>query len=290
MIELKNLEVFYKDFKALSILETIRIQQGEKVGIIGSNGAGKTTLIKAILGLAYYEGMIQLDVLQESIAIHMQQNEYSSIVSVKVVMEAILGCSLKQHKVANELIDYFDFRGCLHKKFKHLSGGQKQRLTLILVMCQNAPITIFDEVTSGLDFETRQRLMEKVSEYYRDRQQTVLLVSHYYQELEYLVDKILILEKGQFVDYGDKETLFKKYCGNTVYIMNRQKELSFLKGFKEIVAPDHLVAISCSNQEEELALTKLLVEHNVDYKRSISDIEIMSLNAKHVAFNKEVKA
>lgn len=59
----------------------------------------------------------------------------------------------------------------LNKRFCHLSGGQKQRLTLILVVCQNQPITIFDEVSSGLDFET-QRLMDKLVELYQDKVNT----------------------------------------------------------------------------------------------------------------------
>lgn len=92
---------------------------------------------------------------------HMQFNEYTDSMPVKYVMEAILDTTISRNQKLRELIEYFEFGECLKKKYSKLSGGQKQRLTIILVMMQEAPMTFYDEVTSGLDFETRQRLMEK---------------------------------------------------------------------------------------------------------------------------------
>ena len=68
-----------------------------------------------------------------------------------------------EDKKLSELISYFEFEDCLRKRYSSLSGGQKQRFTIILVMMQEAPLTFYDEVTSGLDFETRQKLVEKPS-------------------------------------------------------------------------------------------------------------------------------
>ena len=77
---------------------------------------------------------------------------------------------------------------------------------------------MFDEVTSGLDFETRQRLMAKLVEWYKERNATLLITSHYYSELDNFATKILYMEKGKVVDYGKKEDLFRKYCGSAVLI------------------------------------------------------------------------
>lgn len=283
MLSIEHVDVFFKDFQALNFHRSISIRKGEKIGLIGSNGAGKSTLIKAILGLVPYQGKIVCAIPQNEIAIHMQQNNYNEAVPVRTVMEAILGHSLKHDKAVNALIDLFDFRPHLKKKFKQLSGGQKQRLTLILVMAQNSPLTIFDEVTSGLDYETRQTLIDSIRSYYQNHEASIIMVSHYYEELEFLVDKILYIEEGQFVAFGTKEELFNKYCGHSVYILNRSDVCeTLLASYHQLKSPEHIVALSCRDAEEERSLTDFLIKHNINYKRSTNDIEIMSLNAYEV--------
>jgi ABC-2 type transport system ATP-binding protein len=64
----------------------------------------------------------------------------------------------------------------LKKRFAQLSGGQKQKLTIILVLMQNKPLTFFDEVTSGLDFESRIKLMPKIKEWYKENDGAVCMV------------------------------------------------------------------------------------------------------------------
>lgn len=280
-LSIENLKVSYGKDTVLDIAEPIHIDMGDRIGIIGSNGAGKSTLIKSILGLVKYEGSIQSCVEPWEMAAHMQFNEYTDAMPVKYVMEAILNTTIKNDKKLQTLIEYFDFEPCLKKKYKHLSGGQKQRFTIIMVMMQNAPLTFYDEVTSGLDFETRQKLVERLVSWYQDKELTLCIVSHYYEELERLVDKILILEKGKVVDYGLKEELFRRYCGKTIIILeNKQQNKELVKAYKHLAAPEHLIAISCNSLEDEQEITNYLSENNVNFKRSNSDIEIMSINAK----------
>lgn len=288
MIRLDNVKVSFKDKVAVDLGRVIEINEGERVGIIGSNGAGKTTLLKSILGLVPHKGNISLGIPADKIAVHMQQNEYIETVPVKIVIEMIMGCKIKDNPLLNEMIDFFDFRDSLNKRWKHLSGGQKQRVTLILVMCQESPITMFDEVTSGLDFETRQRLMEKLNEWYEERQTTLLITSHYYAELENLATKILYLENGKAVDYGSKEELFKKYCGKSVLMFAESasaKEVA--KAHNVLVSPPGQIAITCKDEEEEGDISGKLIDANINYRRSNNDIEIMTLNAK-ARFQKEL--
>lgn len=281
MIDIKQLSVRYQNHPALDIREPIHIGPGERIGVIGSNGAGKTTLIKAVLGTVAHTGSVRLGIPRQQIAVHMQQNEYSAVVRVRCVMEAILGSPLEQHPAAWELIQFFDFEASLKKRFSQLSGGQKQRLTLILVMCADSPLTIFDEVTSGLDFETRQRLVEKLADWYRDRTNTLMLVSHYYEELEQLADKLLYLDGGRLVAYGDKNELFQKYCGRAVLITGRTEQSERLTAdWPRLAAPGHLLALRCDSAADENRLAERFHKADLNYKRSSSDIEIMTLNAK----------
>ena len=289
MVIINNVQVKYGNQLALSIKEPITIGEGDRIGIIGSNGAGKSTFVKTILGLTNYQGSIVTDLKPEEIAVHMQHNHYANTMAVKHIMETILNTSIKKNNKLQDLITFFDFEECLNKKYSALSGGQKQRLTIILVLIQDSPLVFFDEVTSGLDFETRQRLMSKMGDWYRNKNTTLCVVSHYYEELEQLVNKILILEEGQVVDFGNKDDLFRNYCGKTVItIENNEKNAQITKKFMKLEAPDHLIALSCSNQELEKEITDLLNKEDINYKRSNNDIEIMSINAK-VKFHENKK-
>lgn len=281
LLSIENLTVRYGADTALSIDSPIQIEEGDRVGVIGSNGAGKTTLLKAILGLVPYQGVIRTGLRPEEMAVHMQFNEYTDAMPVRHIMEAVLGTRIARDRKLQELIAFFEFEDCLRKKYSKLSGGQKQRFTIIMVMMQEAALTFYDEVTSGLDFETRQRLVEKLVEWYRGKRESFLMVSHYYEELDQLAQKLLILDRGLVLDYGPKEELFRKYCGRAVIVVNHCEENEkLLSGFRRLAAPAHLIALSCESAETERKITDLLQENDVNYKRSNNDIEILYTNAK----------
>lgn len=290
LLTIKSLQVHYGKHLALQIQRPVEIQEGDRIGIIGSNGAGKTTLVRAILGITPYQGQIVTSLKPEEMAAHLQFNQYVSTMPVRYIMEAMLNTSIKKDRQLQELIHFFEFENCLGKRYQALSGGQKQRMTIILVMMQDAPLTFFDEVTSGLDFETRQRLMELLMKWYEGRSNTLCIVSHYYEELELLAKKLLIMEQGNVIDFGEKESLFRKYCGNSIMILDATRENAMLTmDYKRLHSPEHLIALSCRDEEEEIKLATLLIRHNVTFKRSSSDIEIMFINAKAAYEEKKKK-
>lgn len=281
LLTIKQLQVKYGNQIALQINSPLCIEEGERIGVIGSNGAGKSTLVKALLGITNYEGKIITQLKPEQMAAHMQSNAYVTTMPVKRIMEMVLDTKIKENKELQDLIAFFEFEKCLPKRYNALSGGQKQKFTIIMIMMQKADLTFYDEVTSGLDFETRQKLMEKMVEWYRDKKDSLIIVSHYYEELEQLADKILLLDQGKVIAYGRTEELFKTYCGDAIFILdNNRKNQELTKGFEALKSPNHLIAISCRNVEEEKWLLSILVEHNINFKRSNSDIEIMSINAR----------
>lgn len=281
LLSIEDLTVRYGKDTALQIDRNIQIEKGDRIGIIGSNGAGKTTLIKSILGLVNYQGNISTSLTMDQIATHMQFNEYTDAMATRYIMEAILETKISKNRKLQELISYFEFEDCLRKKYTKLSGGQKQRFTIIMVMMQDAALTFYDEVTSGLDFETRQKLVEKMVSWYRNKNSSLCIVSHYYEELEQLANKLLILDKGKVIAFGKKEELFQKYCGRAVIILNYSKEKEELfKGCEKLASPAHLIALSCNSEEKEREITELLLRQNINYTRSSSDIEIIYTNAK----------
>ena len=288
LLSIQNLTVRYGKDVALQIEEPIVMEEGDRIGVIGSNGAGKSTLIKSILGITAYEGTIETSLKPEEMATHMQFNEYTNTMPVKYIMEAILDTKIGKNKKLSELISYFEFEDCLKKRYSNLSGGQTQRFTIILVMMQEAPLTFYDEVTSGLDFETRQRLMEKLVEWYRDKECGLFVVSHYYEELEQLAEKLLILDKGHVIAFGKKDELFHKYCGKAVFVLDNSVEnRKLLAHYQKLESPAHLLALPCNDLETERELTDLFIQNNVNYKRSNQDIEMIYVNAK-AAYEKRI--
>lgn len=288
MIRIENLKVTFGQQVALDIPQTLEFKQGQRIGIIGGNGAGKTTLINAILDLVPYQGKIERSLPVSQMAVHLQYNEFVDTMSCQHVMEAILNTKIKKNPDLQELIDFFEMGDHLKKKYKHLSGGQKQRFTLIMVLFQKAELTFFDEVTSGLDSETRQRLVKKIRDWYQGSDATFCMVSHYYEELENLVDQIVLLDQGKLVAYGDKLDLFQKYCGKRVVMIgDRPGHQEVIASYQQILGPEGVLAISVNSDQEEMALIEKLVVHNIDYRRTSSDIELMTINAKATFLAKE---
>jgi ABC-2 type transport system ATP-binding protein len=276
MLKIKDLQVKYKDFTALNIHGEINIKKNEIVGIIGANGAGKSTLIKALTNQVSYTGYIEKP---KSIAVHMQENPYPNILTCQTIMEGLLKTTVKKDKKLRGLIDFFSFQSLLKKKVTQLSGGQKQKLTLIMVLYQDAPLTCFDEMTAGLDFEARSRLMEKIQEWYSGKNATLLLVTHYFDEIEKLANKLLIIDKGCLIDFGGTGELFKKYIGYSTVIVEGDEEKLGLPTGIQIVSDKGKQAFSFANKVEEEEGIKVLASLGKKFSISNDNIELIYLNA-----------
>ena len=280
ILTVQNLAVDYGSFRALEITQPLRFSAGDRIGIIGGNGAGKSTFAKALCGLVNYTGSIQTQLKQRDIAMHLQENAYVKRMPVSYIIEAVFNTSIYKNERLLEIIRFFDFESCLKKRFAQLSGGQKQKLTIIMILFQDRPLTFFDEVTSGLDFESRVKLMQKVQEWYREKNTTVCVVSHYYDELEKFVNKLLIIDKGRVAAFGDVDTLFKRYCADVIVVIeNNADNQRLTQGIEKIHAPAHLMAFPCRSKKDEEKICKLLISNGVNFKRSDKDIEILFVNA-----------
>ncbi|MCI5698443.1 MAG: ABC transporter ATP-binding protein [Clostridiales bacterium] len=312
MLIIDSLKVKYKDTVALDVKRPIRIEPGSRVGVIGSNGAGKTTLVKALIGLTDYEGSFSLGVPREDIAVHLQHNMYQDSVSVKTLMELILNSKLENHILASRLVEEFSFEHCLHKKFSKLSGGEQQKMTMILVLAREAKLLFFDEVTTGLDFQNRENLMELLKNWKWRKDQTVIMISHYYKELETVTDKLLILDKGRVIDYGDTDELFHKYCGDYLFIVDNVSKAAGISNdgyegksaeegqiifenirgtMRESIGADmyhegdvslinNNLMIRSRNKEESRKIAEILIDKGLNYRFTVRDIEVLYTVAK----------
>ncbi|WP_047982853.1 ABC transporter ATP-binding protein [Ornithinibacillus californiensis] len=242
MIELVNLTKEYKNVKAVKNLSMF-IERGEIVGLLGPNGAGKSTAISMLSSLVEPTSG---DVRFENSSIIKNPSKFRKIVGI-VPQEIALyedltaeenlhffgriyhlrGAKLKQ-KVEEvlEQIGLSDRRKDVVKKF---SGGMKRRLNIGVAMLHDPEMIIMDEPTVGIDPQSRNYILETVKRLNEERNMTVLYTSHYMEEVEFLCDRIYIMDKGDLIASGTKEEIKKILSSeNTIAIKADRFNKEFL--------------------------------------------------------------
>lgn len=172
------------------------LEKGEYIGLIGPNGAGKTTLIKTILGkIKPNSGSIHI---QKGIKIGYVPQHYklSQVVPISVKEVILMG---KEKSTSLSLKKVLELVGLsetfLSKNFHDLSGGQMQRVIIARALFSDPDILLFDEPLTGIDFETKLKIYELLTQLNKKNGLSILFVSH---EVEYIIDschKILCLNK-----------------------------------------------------------------------------------------------
>jgi len=256
MLEIKGLNVSYGKKLALTV-PNLTINKGEIIGVMGQSGSGKSTLVNSCLGLVPFKGQVTLNT--DDVGILMQEQYYIDTMTNQKIMEGLLNTSIKKDKKLVELIDFFNFRSQLSHHFKNISGGQKQRMSLIMVLYQEPELLFLDEMTTGLDFESRQALIKQLKVYFKEHQTTVIMVTHYAKEIEQLADKLLIIDNGQVIAFDAPKNLFKQYVGYSAFIVGNNVDKN----------------IKVQQPEEEYSVARQLIDDGDDFRRTQGDIELV---------------
>jgi ABC-2 type transport system ATP-binding protein len=184
---------------------SFHVDQGEIFGILGPNGAGKTTAVECMEGLRRRDAgevrILGLDPktdghrLHQRIGVQLQQAQLQDRLKVREALE--LYASFYPHPADwRELLERWGLAAKAGTKFGKLSGGQKQRLFIALALVGNPEVVFLDELTSGLDPGARRATWDLIAQV-RNSGVTVLLVSHFMDEVEELCDRVAILERGR---------------------------------------------------------------------------------------------
>ena len=207
---------------------SFEVKDGEIFGLIGPNGAGKTTTMECIEGLHKPDrGSISVlgldpfrDVykLQDRIGVQLQQAQLQK--RIKVWEAADLWASLYQKKAidAERLLKQLGLTEKRDAWFMNLSGGQKQRLFIALALINDPEVVFLDELTTGLDPQSRRAIWELVRGI-RERGKTVFLTTHLMEEAERLCDRVAIIEHGRIIDIDRPENLVKRHCPERTVIL-----------------------------------------------------------------------
>ncbi len=208
-IEVKNLCKSYDHIKAAENIN-ISICRGEVFGLLGANGAGKSTIIECILGTKKQDsGTVSIlgmnpqkerKELFEKVGVQFQESYYQDKIKVAELCE-VTASLYKTSLDYGVLLKQFGLSAKLKSLVSELSGGQKQRLFIVLALIPNPEVVFLDELTTGLDAKARRDVWKSLSEL-KAKGITILLTSHFMEEVEALCDKIIILKKGETIFYG----------------------------------------------------------------------------------------
>ncbi len=227
---IENLVKKYGDKIAVDTL-SLRIKRGMFFGLLGPNGAGKSTTIKCITGIGKItSGRIVVggfDVERDyklarvKIGLSSQDFNVDFFGTCEKILDYMAGyygipAPVRKERV-NALLKQFELEEHRQKKFDELSGGLKRRLVLARALVNEPELLILDEPTAGVDVKQRHDLWQ----YLRLLNQngtTIILTSHYLEEVEELCSDIAIINHGKIVSEGTKQmfisdgsSLEKKY-------------------------------------------------------------------------------
>lgn len=222
-VTLQNVHKVYNNNPVVNNL-SLTIEPGEVFGLLGPNGAGKSTTIRMLTTLTNAtEGCIvvagydvsrqPLDVRQQ-IGVVLQQTSVDGDMTVWENMEF----HGRMHHIPNprrqrqieQWLGYVELTDRRDDKVKTLSGGMKRRLQIARALLHNPRILFLDEPTVGLDPQTRRRLWE-IIQGLSQQGMTLLLTTHYMEEVEYLCDRIGIMDQGQLIEVGTLAELRRKH-------------------------------------------------------------------------------
>jgi ABC-2 type transport system ATP-binding protein len=199
---------------------SLTVPEGEFFGFLGPNGAGKSTTIHCTTGIAEpTSGKIEIfgiDVVKDYrkarrlVGLCPQEFNVDVFATPRQIVDWMGGYfgmnAAARKKRTDYLMERFDLVPHVKKPFRELSGGLKRRVVLARALVNDPPLLILDEPTAGVDVELRRVLWRYLQEINKDGK-TILLTSHYLEEVERLCRHIAIVNKGKIVREGSKEEI-----------------------------------------------------------------------------------
>ncbi len=208
-IKVEKLSKAYNGIPAVCDL-SLSVKRGEVFGLIGANGAGKSTSVECILGTKTVDSgsvsilgmnpITERKKLFERVGVQFQESNYQDKITVSELCEE----TQSLYKIFNDyrqLLRQFGISDKGKNLVNELSGGQKQRLFIVLALIPNPEVVFLDELTTGLDSRARHDVWKHLAELKR-KGLTILLTSHFMDEVEVLCDRIGILKKGKMIFCG----------------------------------------------------------------------------------------
>ena len=233
-IQLKDLYKSYGSIRALDGLD-LKVPKGTLFGLLGPNGAGKSTVLRIICTLLNPDsGDVQVagnNALVEEKAIRRRLGYVAQEVAIDKILTGRELLQLQgdlyhlnkkyKKKRIEELIQRLQMQEWIDRRCGSFSGGMKRRLDLAAGLLHEPELLILDEPTVGLDIESRSVIWGILKEL-RNNETTILLSSHYLEEVDELADEMAIIDKGKVIASGKPNDLKRELGGDRVTLRVRE--------------------------------------------------------------------
>ncbi len=208
-----------KRYAAQTVLDGVSfsVEEGEIFGILGPNGAGKTTAVECVEGLRRPDGGTVRGLgiypgaddrtLREQIGVQLQHTQLPENIKVWEALD-LYASFYAAPRDWRELVEQWGLADKRDARFGKLSGGQKQRLFIALALVGNPRVAFLDELTTGLDPQARRVTWELIKRV-RANGVTVVLVSHFMDEVEELCDRVAVFDRGRIVAVDSPDGLIE---------------------------------------------------------------------------------
>ncbi|MBP3266850.1 MAG: energy-coupling factor transporter ATPase [Ruminococcus sp.] len=208
---------------------SLKIEEGQMVGVMGHTGSGKSTLIQHFNGLLQHtSGKVLLDGkdiwadknkirdVRFQVGLVFQYPEYQ-IFEETVFKDIAFGpknMGLDEAEIKRRVLETAHDIGLsealMERSPFELSGGQKRRVAIAGVMAMEPKVLILDEPTAGLDPAGRDKILEHIKAYHQRTKNTILIVSHSMEDIATFADKILVMNKAKLFCYDDTVNVFAR--------------------------------------------------------------------------------
>lgn len=225
ILEVKNLNVSFDKEKIIENL-SFKLKTGENLVILGPNGAGKTVLLKTLLGIYSFSGEIKWEkglkigyvpqkfLLEKTVPLTVEEffkfrphHSSGKKISREEIIKTINSVGIKDSAI-------------LKKKIGEVSSGQLQRVLIAWALVDNPEVLIFDEPTAGIDIEGEETIYNLLSGIEKERNLTIIMVTHDLSVVHKIADSVLCLNK-RFFCYGAPQDVlnsenFRKLYGEEI--------------------------------------------------------------------------
>jgi len=255
MVRLDHLSKTYGEKAALHNVN-FSVERGSIVAVLGHNGAGKTTLINSIMNLTDYEGKIEYGfdrkLIYRKIGYQMQSSSYEKEAKVYEVCK-LYRKILKSSVDLDRLLADFGLTESRNLHIKNLSGGQRQSLSVLLTLIGEPELIIFDELSTGMDAMARRRTWDYIKQLNEEKGVTILLTSHFLDEVEYLANRVVILNQGKVSRIGTVSDIVREEFDRAKKIEFRTDDReAFGRSFgSELSGRGEMLCVQYQEEDEE---------------------------------------
>lgn len=235
-------DIFFRKYKDILALDRVSFEIGENelVGFIGPNGAGKTTTLKILSGILYpTSGQVSVlgffpfdkkEVFLKRISFVMgQRNQLvwdlpaiDTFLLNKEIYE-IEGFQFK--KTLDKLTSIFNVEKLIQKPVKMLSLGERMKMEFIAALLHQPKIVFLDEPTIGLDIFSQEAIRNFIKEYQKEFKATIILTSHYLEDVKRLAKRLIIINKGRILYDGSLASIFQRFSQVKYVSLILEKEI-----------------------------------------------------------------